>query len=120
MQGGDFSAATNGSVHVANTTWRQLCRPGWVHHRQRRQQPGCFDSGGCETDGALSRTERCALDHFYRDHRSRAYNYEYVGTVPNNTRTLDVRIDHTLNKKNQIFGRYAFDWSNYSTPPTWT
>ena len=31
-----------------------------------------------------------------------------------------MRIDHTLNKKNQFFGRYAFDWANYSTPPTWT
>ncbi|HEX4021520.1 MAG TPA: TonB-dependent receptor [Acidobacteriaceae bacterium] len=46
-------------------------------------------------------------------------NYQFVTTVPNDTKTFDTRIDHTLNKKNQIFGRYAFDRSNYQSP-LWT
>lgn len=48
-----------------------------------------------------------------------APNYQFVSDVPNNTRQLDVRIDHTLNPKNQLFGRYAFDVSDYQTP-MWT
>ena len=46
-------------------------------------------------------------------------NYQFVTAVPNDTKTFDVRIDHTLNKINQIFGRYAFDRSNYQSP-MWT
>jgi hypothetical protein len=46
-------------------------------------------------------------------------NYQFATSVPNNTQTLDARIDHTLNKKNQIFGRYAYDRSNYQSP-LWT
>ena len=45
-----------------------------------------------------------------------APNYEFVTSVPNDTRTLDVRIDHTLNAKNQLFGRYANDVSDYALP----
>ena len=33
---------------------------------------------------------------------------------------MDVRIDHTLNKKSQIFGRYAFDYADYENPAPWT
>ncbi len=50
---------------------------------------------------------------------SGAANYQFVTSVPNDTQTLDARIDHTLNKKNQIFGRYAYDRSNYQSP-LWT
>jgi hypothetical protein len=48
-----------------------------------------------------------------------APNYEYVTSVPNDTRTLLVRIDHTLKAKNQLFGRYANDVADYATAP-WT
>jgi hypothetical protein len=43
-------------------------------------------------------------------------NYEFVTRVPYDTKTLDTRIDHTLNKKNQISGRYAFDRSTWQSP----
>ncbi len=46
-------------------------------------------------------------------------NYEYASSVPNNTWTLDARVDHTLNVKNQIFGRFAYDHSSYQSPK-WT
>ena len=48
-----------------------------------------------------------------------APNYQFVTSVPNDTRTLDVRIDDTLNTKNQLFARYANDISDYETP-LWT
>lgn len=48
-----------------------------------------------------------------------APNYQFVTTVPNDTRTLDVRIDHTLTTRNQLFGRYANDISDYQAP-LWT
>jgi hypothetical protein len=50
---------------------------------------------------------------------SGSQNYQFATSVPNNTQTLDGRIDHTINKKNQIFGRYAYDRSKYQTP-LWT
>jgi hypothetical protein len=50
---------------------------------------------------------------------SGAANYQFATSVPNDTQTLVGRIDHTLNKKNQIFGRYAYDRSNYQSP-LWT
>jgi hypothetical protein len=46
-------------------------------------------------------------------------NYEYSSSVPNNTYTILTRIDHTLNTKNQIFGRFAYDHSSYQSPQ-WT
>ncbi len=46
-------------------------------------------------------------------------NYQFVESVPNNTRQLDTRVDHTLNAKNQLFARYAFDVSDYESP-MWT
>jgi hypothetical protein len=48
-----------------------------------------------------------------------APNYQFVAKVPNDTRTLVARIDDTLNVKNQIFGRYAYDVSDYQAP-LWT
>jgi hypothetical protein len=46
-------------------------------------------------------------------------NYGYVSSVPNNTQTVDARIDTTINQKNQVFGRYSYDYSNYDSP-LWT
>jgi hypothetical protein len=46
-------------------------------------------------------------------------NYQFVTTVPTDNQTIDVRIDHTVNQKNQIFGRFAYDHSNYQAP-LWT
>lgn len=48
-----------------------------------------------------------------------APNYEFVTSVPNNTKTLDTRFDQSLNAKNKIFERYALDWSDYQSPK-WT
>ncbi|MFP5205871.1 MAG: TonB-dependent receptor [Acidobacteriota bacterium] len=48
-----------------------------------------------------------------------APNYQYVESVPNNTRQLDVRVDHTLNAKNQLFARYALNISDFQSP-MWT
>jgi hypothetical protein len=114
MQGGDFSAATNGSYmskfNMAPLVPSQAgCITGNVI------KPACFDSVGSKLMALYPAPNIAPTNTF-----TGANNYAYVGEVPNNTRTLDVRIDHTLNKTNQIFGRYAFDWSNYSTPPTWT
>jgi hypothetical protein len=48
-----------------------------------------------------------------------APNYQFVTSVPNNTEVITGRIDHTLNKHNQIFGRYSYDLSDYQSP-LWT
>src|SRR3984957_11052069 len=50
---------------------------------------------------------------------SGAANYQFATSVPNDTQTLVGRIEPTLNKKNQIVGRYAYDRSNYQSP-LWT
>jgi hypothetical protein len=75
----------------------------------------CFDSAGLALMKLYPAPNISPVTTF-----TGASNYEFVGSVPNNTRTLDVRIDHSLNKKDQIFGRYAFDWANYETPAPWT
>jgi hypothetical protein len=42
-------------------------------------------------------------------------NYEYVYSQPIDTHTWDVRIDHTINEKNRMFGRF----SSLNTNMTW-
>jgi len=46
-------------------------------------------------------------------------NYIYQAAVPNNTWSLDGRIDHTLNQKNRLFGRYSYYDVSRQDPP-WT
>ncbi len=46
-------------------------------------------------------------------------NYQYPVSVPNDTHSVDGRIDHTLNKANQIFGRYSYFHVSRQDPP-WT
>jgi len=46
-------------------------------------------------------------------------NYQFQYSVPKDTYSFDVRIDHTLNSKNLIFGRYSQFIINNQDPP-WT
>jgi len=46
-------------------------------------------------------------------------NYQYQVSVPNDTYSGDVRIDHTLNDKNKIFGRYS-TYRVDTQDPQWT
>lgn len=43
-------------------------------------------------------------------------NFQYVAAVPTNNKSLDVRIDHTINAKNQLFARYALYYSHFQVP----
>ena len=46
-------------------------------------------------------------------------NYTFQYSIPNDTNSFDVRIDHTLNSKNNIFGRYSQYIIKNQDPP-WT
>jgi hypothetical protein len=46
-------------------------------------------------------------------------NYQYVASVPNDTYSYDVRVDHTVNANNRIFGRFSDYTVNRQDPP-WT
>ncbi len=46
-------------------------------------------------------------------------NYQFVYSVPNNTYSYDVRIDHTINTNNRIFGRFS-DYTVDRQDPPWT
>ena len=46
-------------------------------------------------------------------------NYQYLTTTPNNTYSGDVRIDHNLNDKNHLSGRFSISRINSVDPP-WT
>jgi hypothetical protein len=48
-----------------------------------------------------------------------APNYQFQYSVPNDTRTWDTRIDHNLNDRNRIFGRYS-DYHVDRQDPPWT
>jgi hypothetical protein len=46
-------------------------------------------------------------------------NYQFQHSVPNDSHSFDVRIDHSLNQANRIFGRYSEYIINRQDPP-WT
>ena len=46
-------------------------------------------------------------------------NYLFQAAVPNDTKSFDVRIDHTINNSNHIFGRYSQYIIKREDPP-WT
>jgi hypothetical protein len=46
-------------------------------------------------------------------------NYEYIVPVPNNTWSMDAKIDQTINEKNRIYGRYSLYHSD-GVDPQWT
>ncbi|MEO8130699.1 MAG: TonB-dependent receptor, partial [Bryobacteraceae bacterium] len=48
-----------------------------------------------------------------------APNYQYQYSVPNDTYSYDVRIDHSFNQNNRIFGRYSNFTVDRQDPP-WT
>ena len=50
---------------------------------------------------------------------SGAPNYLFQAAIPNNTWSLDGRIDYTINSKNNLFGRYSYYHVSRQDPP-WT
>lgn len=46
-------------------------------------------------------------------------NYQFVYSVPNDTYSYDIRIDHTINANNRIFGRFS-DYNVSRQDPPWT
>ena len=46
-------------------------------------------------------------------------NYLYVVAVPNNTYSMDARVDHTFNERNSVYGRYSLFHSD-GVDPQWT
>lgn len=46
-------------------------------------------------------------------------NYQFVYSVPNDTYSYDIRVDHTLNDNNHIFGRFS-DYTVSRQDPPWT
>ncbi len=110
MKTGDFTSVLSTDPMTTTVPSQAGCITGNII------SPGCIDSVG-----------QAILDLFPNPSPqlgnvnafTGAPNYQYVTSVPNDTRTLDVRIDHTLNAKNQLFGRYANDISDYETAP-WT
>ncbi|MGA9465952.1 MAG: TonB-dependent receptor [Terracidiphilus sp.] len=113
FKAGDFSSVASSHPLTAEAAGQTGCITGNVISTTT---PGCIDPVGQ------------AILNLYPDPSpqlgdvnvfSGAPNYQFVTSVPNDTRTLDVRIDHTLSKKDQIFGRYAYDWSDYQSP-LWT
>jgi hypothetical protein len=114
MKSGDFSSATNGPyISKFNMSPAVPSQAGCITNNVI--SPGCIDSVGQKLINLYPTPNIAPVNTF-----TGAANYAFVGSVPNDTRTLDVRIDHTLNKKNQFFGRYAFDYANYQNPAPWT
>jgi hypothetical protein len=46
-------------------------------------------------------------------------NYRYIASVPNNTYSMDARVDHTFNEKNSAYGRYSLFHAT-GVDPQWT
>ena len=45
-------------------------------------------------------------------------NYNWTTTANGPDYQFDIKIDHQINDKNHISGRYSRDWSNFTTPTT--
>lgn len=110
MKTGDFTSVLSSHPMTAVAQGQTGCITGNI------VAPGCIDPVGQ------------AIMNLYPDPSPQlgnvnvftgAPNYQFVTSVPNDTRTLDARIDHTLNAKNQLFGRFANDISDYESP-LWT
>ncbi len=110
MKTGDFSSVLSTHPLTAEAAGQQGCITNNI------VKPSCIDPVG-QAIMALYPNPSPQLGNV--NVFSGAPNYQFVTTVPTNTQTLDARIDHTLNAKNQIFGRYAYDRSNYQSP-LWT
>jgi Carboxypeptidase regulatory-like domain/TonB dependent receptor len=124
MHNGDFSSNTNGPyMSAANRLMTPLVpsQAGCITPPNSAQpnviKPSCFDSVG-KAVMDLYPLPSPALGNV--NIFTGAANYIYTATLPNNTKTLDVRVDHTLNPANQIFARYAFLYSDYQNPAPWT
>jgi hypothetical protein len=46
-------------------------------------------------------------------------NYRYLASVPNDVYSMDVRVDHSINDKNKMYGRYSFIHGK-TVDPQWT
>ncbi len=46
-------------------------------------------------------------------------NYQFPYSVPNDTWSVDGRVDHSINQRNQVFGRYSYYHVERQDPP-WT
>lgn len=106
MKSGDFSALSSTYKLQAVANGQSGCIVNNVI------QPSCIDPVGS------------TLLNLYPDPNigtgyNGSVNYKYVSNVPNHTNTTDERIDATLNKSNQIFGRYSYYHTNYESP-LWT
>src|SRR5487761_1292845 len=106
MKSGDFSALSSTYKLQAVANGQSGCIVNNVI------QPSCIDPVGS------------TLLNLYPDPNigtgyNGSVNYKYVSNVPNHTNTTDERIDATLNKMNQIFGRYSYYHTNYESP-LWT
>jgi len=106
MKQGDFSALTSSYNLQAVAQGQEGCIVNNVI------QPSCIDPVGS------------TLLNLYPDPNigtgyTGAVNYQYASSVPNHTHSTDGRIDATINKTNQIFGRYSYYNTNYESP-LWT
>jgi hypothetical protein len=113
MKTGDFSSVLSNHPMTAEVPSQAGCITNNVISTTK---PGCIDPVGSAIMALYPNpTPQLGNVNVFTG----APNYEYQTSVPNNTYTLDTRIDHTINAKNQIFGRYAYDNSNYDSP-MWT
>lgn len=113
MKTGDFTSVLTTHPMTATAQGQTGCITGNV------VAPGCIDKVGQAILNLYPNPSPQLSPSGNINAFNGAPNYQFVMSVPNDTRTLDVRIDHTLNTKNQLFGRYANDVSDYETP-LWT
>lgn len=110
MKAGDFTSVLSTHPLTADAAGQTGCIAGNVI------SPGCIDPvGQAILDLYPNPSPQLGNVKVFTG----APNYQFVTTVPTNTQTLDARIDHTLNSKSQIFGRFAYDRSKYQAP-LWT
>ena len=85
-------------------------------------QSGCIDSAGQKLAALFPSPNipsQVALEGQPGGFLLGVPNYIYQASVPNDTWSLDGRIDHTINNRNRLFGRYSYYHVSRQDPP-WT
>ena len=63
----------------------------------------------------ISRAESLSQAH-QRERRFNNYNFSTLGSAPDYQ--FDIKIDHQINDRNHLSGRYSRGWNNFTTPLT--
>jgi hypothetical protein len=115
MKKGNFTELKNVTLNSSPVAGQGSCVAGQMI------DPNCIDTTAAKLVALFP--DPNIPDHVAMEGTPASYdgspNYIFQYSIPKDTKSFDVRIDHTLNNKNNIFGRYSQYIIKNQDPP-WT